>query len=80
MCVAIPSKVVALADDGRIAVESFGVRRMVSALLLDEPVAIGDYVLVRAGGYAFERLDEAQALESLALLAEVDASLAMAGD
>ena len=50
-----------------------------SLLLLDEDVAVGDYLLVRAGGYAYEKVDEARALDILALMAEVNAQLGAQG-
>ena len=70
MCLAVPSRVVAV--DGAVAVvEAFGQRRNVSLLLLDGPVQPGDYLLVQAGGHAFERLDPQEARESLALMEEI---------
>jgi hydrogenase expression/formation protein HypC len=66
---AIPSQVVAI--EGMMAtVECFGVRRDVSLMLLGDGVVLGDYLLVQAGGYAYEKIDEAHALESLALMQE----------
>jgi hydrogenase expression/formation protein HypC len=70
MCLAIPSIVVAI-DGAAATVEAFGQRRDVSLLLLDEPVSVGDYLLVQAGGHAFERLDPQAARESLALMQEL---------
>jgi hydrogenase maturation factor len=49
------------------------VRRDVSLLLLEGDVVVGDYLLVRTGGYAYERVDEARALDVLTLMAEIDA-------
>jgi hydrogenase expression/formation protein HypC len=46
-------------------------RREVSLLLLDEEIAVGDYLLIQAGGFAFERIDSARAQESLALMQEL---------
>ena len=69
MCLAVPSKVVALGADGRGEVESFGVRRPANLALLEEAPRIGDYVLLRAGGYAVEIVDEERALDALALFA-----------
>ena len=70
MCMAIPSRVVAL--DGEMAtVESFGQTRTVSLLLMPEPVAIGDYLLIQAGSFACERVDPERALETLAILGEI---------
>ncbi|WP_246590871.1 HypC/HybG/HupF family hydrogenase formation chaperone [Georgfuchsia toluolica] len=70
---AVPSRIVAL--DGVMAtVESYGCQRQVSLMLLDEEVSIGDYLLVRAGGLAFERIEAEQALQALALMDEIAAT------
>jgi len=70
MCLAVPSIVVA--TDGQTAtVEAFGRRRVVSLMLLEAPVRVGDYLLVQAGGHAFERVDPQAARESLALMEEI---------
>jgi hydrogenase maturation factor len=39
--------------------ECFGQVREVSLLLMNEDVAVGDYLLIQAGGFAFERVDPA---------------------
>jgi hydrogenase expression/formation protein HypC len=70
MCLAAPSLVVELAD-GTAVVECFGQRRQVSLVLLDEPVALGDYLLVQAGGFAFERMDRAAGETALATMREL---------
>jgi hydrogenase expression/formation protein HypC len=67
MCLAAPSRVIEV-QDGVAITECFGQRRKVSLLLLDEEVAVGDYLLIQAGGFAFERVDAAQAEEALALM------------
>lgn len=70
MCLAVPSRVVAL--DGLMAtVEAFGERRQVSLMLLHEDVALGDYLLIQAGNFAFERVEADRAEESLRLMAEL---------
>ncbi len=70
MCLAAPSKVIEI--DGDMAVtECFGQRRQVSLMLMADEVAVGDYVLIQAGGFAFERIDAERAEESLALMAEL---------
>jgi hydrogenase expression/formation protein HypC len=70
MCLAIPSKVVAIKDKmGTIDVS--GVRREVSLLLLPEEVALGDFVLVHAG-FAIQRIDPEAAEEALKLILEVE--------
>jgi hydrogenase expression/formation protein HypC len=71
MCLAAPSRVVAVGDDETACVECFGQQRTVSLMLLDEPVAVGDYLLVQVGGFAFERLDAARALEALATMRQL---------
>ena len=70
MCLAAPSKIVEI--NGELAVtECFGQRREVSLMLMAEDVAVGDYLLIQAGGFAFERIDAERAEESLALMAEL---------
>jgi hydrogenase expression/formation protein HypC len=57
--------------DGTDAVaEIDGVRRDASLMLLDEDVAVGDYVIVHAG-FAITRLDETEALETLDIMREI---------
>jgi hydrogenase expression/formation protein HypC len=70
MCLAIPSKVVAIKDKmGTIDVS--GVRREVSLLLLPEEVALGDFVLVHAG-FAIQKIDREAAEEALKLILEIE--------
>lgn len=71
MCMAVPSRVVAIAD-GIATVEAFGHTRQTSLLLLDREVAVGDYVILGAGGtFAAEVVPEDAARAALAYLAEV---------
>ena len=70
MCLAAPSRVIEVRD-GSALTECFGQVREVSLLLLDGEVAVGDYVLIQAGGFAFERVEPARAEEALALMAEL---------
>jgi hydrogenase expression/formation protein HypC len=67
---AIPSRIVALAGD-MATVECFGEQRDVSLMLIDNPLALGDYVLVQAGGFAYERIEPSAALQTLELLGSV---------
>lgn len=71
MCMAVPSKIVAI--DGDLAtVEAFGVTRQCSLMLLADEVALGDYVILGVGGtFAAERVPEEAALVALDYLAEV---------
>ncbi len=70
MCLAAPSRVIEVGD-GTAVTECFGQRRTVSLLLLNEEVAVGDYLLIQAGGFAFEKSECERALESLALMQEL---------
>lgn len=70
MCLAAPSRVLELRD-GMAVTECFGQVREVSLLLLNEDVAVGDYLLIQAGGFAFERVEAARAEEALALMREL---------
>lgn len=73
MCMAIPSRVVALQGENA-TVEAFGNLREVSLMLLHEAVTLGDYLLVQAGGFACERVEPNAALETLQMLSEIIAS------
>lgn len=72
MCLAVPSRVIGLRDLCA-RVECFGRTREVNLMLMTEDVAIGDYVLVQAGGFAYERVEPDRALEALALLERLTA-------
>lgn len=70
MCMAIPSRV--LATDGLTAtVECFGQTREVNLLMMLDEVAVGDYLLIKAGNFAFEKVDEERARETLSLMADI---------
>ena len=71
MCLAIPSKVVAI-NDKMATIDVSGVRRDISLLLLPEEAAIGDYVLVHAG-FAIQKIDREAAEETLKLIQEIEA-------
>jgi hydrogenase expression/formation protein HypC len=74
MCMAIPSRVVAI-DDTVATVEAFGIQRTTSLMLLEGEVAVGDYVILQAGGtFAAEKVEPEAAEAALAYLAEVLAS------
>ena len=70
MCMAIPSRVVTLSGE-MATVEAFGKLRDVSLMLLNETVDVGDYLLVQAGGFAYERVEHAVALDALRLIGEL---------
>lgn len=70
MCLAIPSKVVAT-DGIEAVVERYGEQLTISLAMMPEPIAVGDYVIVRARSHAVEKLDEASAEEALRLFDEL---------
>ena len=76
MCLAAPSRVLEVNDDMAVT-ECFGQVRSVSLLLMNEPVAVGDYLLIQAGGFAFERVEPTRAEDALAMMTEL---LAEGGD
>ena len=67
MCLAIPSKIIAI-DNGMGTVDVDGVRRDVSLLMLED-AKIGEYVIVHAG-FAIHKINEEDAMESLRLIRE----------
>jgi hydrogenase expression/formation protein HypC len=78
MCLAIPGQVIEIVDsENRLAkVEIAGVRRTVNVSLLDEDpgggAKAGDWVLIHVG-FALSRVDEDEALATLALLEQMGA-------
>ena len=70
MCIAFPGKVLSIDEDHFAVIDISGTRREVSLDIVDEPVAVGDYVICHAG-YAIQRIDEEVALEKLAFLKEL---------
>ena len=71
MCLAVPARLVERSDTVGVA-DFGGVRREVSVMFVPE-ARVGDYVLVHAGA-AIERLDEADAEETLRLFDEIAAA------
>lgn len=70
MCLAIPSKVLRI--DGFMAVvDTAGTEREVNLLLMHEEVAVGDYVLIQQGSFAYEKVEAERAAETLALMQEI---------
>lgn len=67
MCLAIPSKIVAV-ENGMATIDVDGVQRSCSLLLVPD-AAVNDYVIVHAG-FALHKIDETAAMESLRLLKE----------
>ena len=77
MCLGVPGKVISI--DGMDAlVDFFGVRRRVRLDIVDEPVAVGDYVLNHVG-FAIRRIPASEAVATLELFDSILADAA-AGD
>jgi hydrogenase expression/formation protein HypC len=73
MCLAIPGKIVEIIDaaDYVAKVDVSGVRRNINyALLADEDVQVGDYVLIHVG-FAMSKIDPQEAEETIRLLEEL---------
>ena len=65
MCLSIPSQVMQLhPEDNCVTVDTLGVQRRVSCMLLEEPLQVGDYVLLHIG-FVMSKIDEEEAQASL---------------
>lgn len=73
MCLAIPSKVIAIKDNVAL-LETLGVQREASLDLMGESVKVGDYVLLHIG-YVMSKIGEKEALESIELYQEMIAKM-----
>lgn len=70
MCLAVPMEIKTINSDLNVAdVEIGGVKRQVRLDIIDEPAAVGDFVIVHAG-FALRRLDREDALETIKLFQE----------
>ena len=69
MCLALPAQIIAINPATNMATASVGNVKVEVSLALVDDVALGDYVLVHVG-YALNKIDEDEALKTLALFAE----------
>jgi hydrogenase expression/formation protein HypC len=72
MCLAVPGRVVEITGEGELRmgkVDFSGVQRQACLAFVPE-AQLGDYVLVHVG-FAISRIDEQQAMETLAALQEI---------
>ena len=69
MCLGVPGKIIEIHDNVA-QVDFWGVRKEVRLDVVDEPVAVGDYVLNHVG-YAIRRIPAKQVEETLAMYEEL---------
>ena len=71
MCLSIPSKIKSIdKETNTCIVDTMGVERSASLDLIDQDVKVGDYVLIHIG-FAMNKIDEVDALESLKVYQEI---------
>ncbi len=71
MCLSIPSKIKSIDKEmNSCVVDTMGVERSACLDLIDKDVEVGDYVLIHIG-FAMNKIDEADALESLKVYQEL---------
>ena len=73
MCLAIPAQIIAIENNTDRATVSVENVKVEVSLALVENVSVGDYVLVHVG-YALNKIDEDEAIKTLALFAEAGLS------
>ncbi|MGZ8868784.1 MAG: HypC/HybG/HupF family hydrogenase formation chaperone [Thermoanaerobaculia bacterium] len=81
MCLGVPGKIIEI-NGSMATVDFWGIRRQVNLDIVDEPVAIGDYILNHVG-FAIRRIPEETIGETLALYEQLMAEAeddVMAGD
>lgn len=73
MCVALPARIIDVTDpdNGLVTVQIVGTTRTVSTAMLDEPVAVGDWLEVHSG-FALAKITDEEAQEILGLARELD--------
>ncbi|MBW2062449.1 MAG: HypC/HybG/HupF family hydrogenase formation chaperone [Deltaproteobacteria bacterium] len=69
MCLAVPTRVVEIDQNGMITTDTGGVRKKVSSVLIED-ARVNDWVIVHAG-FAIQKLDQKEAMEALKLLWEM---------
>lgn len=76
MCLAIPAKIIEIQENNmlRATVGNGPTCLTLSSMLLPEPPALGDYVIVHAG-FALHKMDATEAEESLRLFRELSVAV-----
>ncbi|MCL6415151.1 HypC/HybG/HupF family hydrogenase formation chaperone [Aestuariirhabdus sp. Z084] len=67
----MPSKIVEL-NEFTARVEAYGEHREVSLILMNEPVEVGDYLLIQVGNFAVEKIPPERAVEALEYMATLN--------
>lgn len=71
MCLAIPSKIISIDQEMSMGViDTMGVTREANLMLVEEDVAVGDWVLVHVG-LAISRIDEQEAQKTLEMYQDI---------
>jgi hydrogenase expression/formation protein HypC len=73
VCLGVPGKIVAIGEDVA-TVDFWGVHRQVRLDIVDEPVAVGDYVLNHVG-FAIRKIPETEVAATMQLYDELLAAL-----
>lgn len=77
MCLAIPSKIDSINKAANTAiVDTMGIKREARLDLIDEELAVGDWVLLHIG-FVMNKIDEQAAKESLELYEEIIESMSL---
>ena len=77
MCLAIPVQITELIDGNRALASAGGIVREIDTTLVDD-LQVGDYVILHVG-FALSKLDEAEAQQTLQLMAEIGVTAAATG-
>lgn len=72
MCLAVPAQIVEMMDGGLARCDLNGVKKEINVSLIANP-QVGDWVIVHVG-FALNRIDEAQAQETLKMLSALTQS------
>ncbi|MCP4716415.1 MAG: HypC/HybG/HupF family hydrogenase formation chaperone [Deltaproteobacteria bacterium] len=70
MCIGFPGKILSINEENFAIIDIGGTQREICLDVVDEDVAVGDYVICHAG-FALHRVDEDLAHEKLTLLHEI---------
>lgn len=70
MCIGFPGIIISIDENNYAIIDISGTKREVCLEIVDEPVAVGDYVITHAG-FAIHKIDVELAREKLALLKEL---------